>query len=61
MPIKDKYRVARANYKKKVTVVRIELYLTDEDIKQKFADRREHGEPTSTYIKRLIREDIKKG
>lgn len=61
MPIKDKDRVARANYKKKVTVVRIELYLTDEDIKQKFADRREQGEPTSTYIKRLIREDIKKG
>lgn len=61
MPIKDKDRKARANYKKKVTVVRIELYLTDEDIKKKFADRREQGEPTSTYIKRLIREDIKKG
>ena len=61
MPIKDKDRKARANYKKKVTVVRIELYLTDEDIKQQLAERREQGEPTSTYIKRLIREDIKKG
>ena len=61
MPIKDKDRKARANYKKKVTVVRIELYLTDEDIKQKLEERIASGEPMATYIKRLIREDIKKG
>ena len=61
MPIKDKDRKARVNYKKKVTVVRIELYPTEEDIKQKLEERSSAGEPLATYIKRLIREDIKKG
>lgn len=61
MPIKDKDRVARANYKNKTQVVRIELYPTDEDIKQKLEERLSKQEPMTTYIKRLIREDIKKG
>ena len=61
MPIKNKDRKARANYKSKTQTVRIELYPTDEDIKQKFEERIASGEPMATYIKRLIREDIKKG
>ena len=58
MSIKPTDRKARANYRKKVTELRIELYPTDEDIKQWLA---EIDEPKATYIKRLIREDIKKG
>lgn len=48
-------------YKKKVQELRVELYPTDEDLKNKLAERQDAGEPKSTYIKRLIREDIKKG
>lgn len=58
MPIKNTDRKARENYKKKVDVLRVELYPTDEDIKNHLAERVEEGEPKSTYIKRLIREDI---
>lgn len=58
MPIKNTDRKARENYKKKVDVLRVELYPTDEDIKTHLAERVEAGEPKSTYIKRLIREDI---
>ncbi len=58
MPIKDTDRVARANYKKKVENLRVELYGTDEDIKRRLAERVEAGEGKSTYVKRLIREDI---
>lgn len=57
MSIKDTNRKARANYKKKITELRIELYPTDEDIKTRLA---EIGEPKATYIKRLIREDIQR-
>lgn len=56
--IKDKDRTARANYQKKVRRAYIELYPTDEDIKQRLDDRAADGEPMATYIKRLIREDI---
>lgn len=58
MAIKDTDRKARENYKKKVDVLRIELYPTDEDIKNHLTEKVEAGEPKSTYIKRLIREDI---
>lgn len=58
MAIKDKDRKARANYKKKVETLRVELYPTDEDIKNHLAERVEAGEPKAAYIKRLIREDI---
>lgn len=58
MSIKDTDRKARANYRKKITELRIELYPTDEDIKQHLEKL---NEPKATYIKRLIREDIKKG
>lgn len=57
MSIKDTDRKARANYRKKVEKLQIELYPTDNDIKERF---KEINEPKATYIKRLIREDIKK-
>lgn len=55
MPIKDTDRKARKNYQKKVVRIGIDLYPTDEDIKQRFEAI---NEPKTTYIKRLIREDI---
>ena len=60
MSIKDTDRKARANYKKKIKRVFLELYGTDEDIKGHLDKVKAEGEPVSTYIKRLIREDIKK-
>ena len=60
MPIKDKDRKARANYQKKVIRTVIELYPTDADIISRLAERNAAGEGKATYIKRLIREDIKK-
>ena len=61
MAIKDKDRVARANYKKKIELVRVDLYPSDEDIKVRLAERLNVGEGKATYIKRLIREDILRG
>lgn len=58
MSIKDKDKVARKNYQKKVVRVSVELYPTDEDIKNRLAERLKAGEQRATYIKRLIREDI---
>ena len=52
---------AKAKYKAKVETLRIELYPTDADIKEKIAERLAAGEGKATYIKRLIREDIEKG
>ena len=60
MAIKDTDRKARANYKKKVEELRVELYPTDADIKERLAERIEAGEAKAAYIKRLIREDMKK-
>lgn len=51
---------AKKRYKSKIDVLRAELYPTDEDIKQRLAERAAKGEPKATYIKRLIREDIMK-
>ena len=48
------------DYKKKIEQLRVELYPTDEDIKSQLSARLEAGEPKSTYVKRLIREDIKR-
>lgn len=61
MAIKDHDRKARENYRKKVERKYIELYPTDEDIKERLAERSAAGEPMATYIKRLIREDMKNG
>lgn len=60
MAINDSDRKARANYKKKIQRVFLELYGTDADIKARLEERKEAGEPMTTYIKRLIREDMKR-
>ena len=60
MSIKDTDRKARANYRKKVKKLYIELYPTDEDIKARLEEKKALGESTAAYIKRLIREDMKK-
>ena len=44
------------------TQIRIDLFHSaDADIREKLKSRRAQGELTSTYIKRLIREDMQKG
>lgn len=60
MAIKDTDRKSRANYKKKVEELRVELYPTDGDIKERIAEMVSSGEKKAAYIKRLIREDIAK-
>ena len=47
-------RRAKKTYKKKIKRLFVELYQTDEDIKQQLEDRKEAGEPATTYIKRII-------
>lgn len=59
--MKENELTPRQKYRKKIEELRVELYPTDADIKDKIAERVEAGEPKATYIKRLIREDIKKG
>lgn len=54
-------RKAKNKYREKVEELRVELYPTDEDIKDRIAERLAAGEAKATYIKRLIREDMKKG
>ena len=51
---------AKNNYRKKIETLRVELYPTDADIKDRIAERVAAGEAKATYIKRLIREDIKR-
>lgn len=58
--MKDYVRRAKKKYKEKIEVLRVELYPTDEDIKKRLAERSESGEAKATYIKRLVREDIKR-
>lgn len=50
----------KQKYRKKIEELRVELYPTDGDIKDRIAARQAAGEPKATYIKRLIREDIAK-
>lgn len=50
---------AKTRYKAKITLLRVELYPTDKDIIDKLAERLSEGEAKTTYVKRLIREDIK--
>lgn len=52
-------RTAKDKYREKIVVLRVELYPTDADIKNRIAERLAAGEAKATYIKRLIREDIK--
>lgn len=60
MAIKDTDRRARANYKKKVVTIRVELYGTDEDIREHIEKIKDAGESVQGYIKDLIRADMKK-
>ena len=50
----------KRRYRAKVKRLTVELYLNDQDIKDRLAERREAGESTATYIKRLIRQDIER-
>ena len=61
MAIPEKDKKARANYKKNIKRLFLELYGTDEDIKEQLQARKAAGEPVATYIKRLIREDMQNG
>lgn len=54
----DAIKKAKKRYRAKVEELRVELYPTDADIKERLADRLGEGEPKASYIKRLIREDI---
>lgn len=58
--MKDSERKAKNKYKQKITVLQIELYPTESDIKDRITERLEAGEPKASYIKRLIREDIQR-
>lgn len=58
MAIKDTDRKARENYKKKTPVIRIELYGTDDDIRERLEGIKEAGGSVQGYIKSLIRADI---
>jgi hypothetical protein len=60
MSITDAERRAREKYRKNVVVLRVELYPTDEDIKSRLSDIVDAGEGKATYIKRLIRADMRK-
>ena len=60
MSIKPTDRKARANYKKKVVELRVPLFPTDEDIKARLEEIQKRGEGKAAYVRRLIREDIKK-
>ena len=51
-------RNAKNKYRAKVEELRVELYPTDADIKERIAERLAAGEKKASYIKRLIREDI---
>ena len=60
MSIKEKDKKARANYRKKIVPLYIELLPQDEDIKSRLAEVTADGESKTAYIKRLIRNDIEK-
>lgn len=56
--MKDAIKKAKKRYRAKVEELRVELYPTDADIKERINERLGEGEPKASYIKRLIREDI---
>jgi len=59
--IKPTDRKARANYRAKLKRVQFDIYPTEQDIRDHLDAKTEQGETIAGYIKRLIREDIKKG
>lgn len=60
MAIKETDRKARSNYKKKIQTIRVELYGTDDDIREHIEKLKENGESVQGYIKKLIREGLRK-
>ncbi len=50
-----------AKYKDRVKTIRFDCYPTDSDIIAHIEAKKAAGEPTATYLKRLIREDMKRG
>lgn len=52
---------AKAKYKEKVKTIRFDCFPTDSDIINYLEAKKAAGEPTATYLKRLIREDMKRG
>lgn len=53
-------RKAKRVYRDKIEELRVELYPTDGDIRKRIDERKSAGEPKATYVKRIIREDIKR-
>ena len=60
MSIKQTDRKARENYRKKLKRVQFDIYPTEQDIREKIEEIEAQGDKVATYIKNLIREDIKK-
>ncbi len=46
-------------YKERVKTIRFDCFPTDSDIIDHIEAKKAAGEPTATYLKRLIREDMK--
>ena len=61
MSIKPTDRKARANYRAKLKRIQFDIYPTEQEIADRIDEQKEKGEAIAAYIKRLIREDIKKG
>lgn len=55
--MKESIKKAKAKYKSKVSVFRIECYPTETDIIAKLEEEKQK-EGYATYIKKLIREDM---
>lgn len=56
----DALKRAKLKYKEKISKLQIDLFPTDQDVIDRIAERVADGEPKATYVKRLIREDIKR-
>lgn len=50
-----------AKYKERITTIRFDCYPTDTDITEHLEAKKAAGIPTATYLKQLIREDMKRG
>lgn len=60
MALSEAEKEAHRRYRKKNVSVTVEMYpSTESDIIKRLDERSTDGEPKSSYIKRLIREDIK--
>lgn len=57
----DAQKRANAKYKATLPRFKFELYKSDQDIIEHLQKVAESGESKQGYVKRLIREDIKKG